>query len=128
MIVLDASAAIALLLDRPIEVASRIRARIDSTSESVSAPHLVDLEVTQALRRLVIRGETSNERAEDALGKLPGLPAIRYPHWPLLSRIWELRHNFSAYVALSEALDAPLLTSDRRLAAASGHRARIEVF
>ena len=58
-------------------------------------------------------------------------PLTRYPHDVLLERVWELRHNLTAYdaayVALAEALDATLLTRDRRLATASGHRARVDL-
>ncbi len=63
---------------------------------------------------------------------LLGLRITRYPHFVFLPRIWQLRHNLSAYdavyVALAEQLDAPLITRDNRLAAASGHRAAVEVF
>jgi len=62
---------------------------------------------------------------------LADFPLRRYPHDLLLPRIWDLRNNLTAYdatyVALAEALDAPLLTRDRRLAAAAGHRAQIEL-
>jgi predicted nucleic acid-binding protein len=66
-----------------------------------------------------------------ALADLADLPLNRYPHEFLLPRVWDLRQNFTAYdavsVALAETLDAPLLTCDRRLAAASGHLARVEL-
>jgi predicted nucleic acid-binding protein len=59
------------------------------------------------------------------------MPLVRHPHWPFLDRIWELRCNVTvcdaAYVALAEALDAPLLTCDRALARAPGHRAVVEL-
>lgn len=95
------------------------------------APHLIDVEALHALRRLVRRGELSPDRAEDARRDLAELTIVRYPHQPLSHRIWELRANLTAYdatfVALAEALDAPLVTSDRSLARAS-HRARTEVY
>ena len=83
------------------------------------------------LRRYAAAGEIDQDRGRAALQDLADFPLRRYPHDLLLPRIWALRHNVTAYdaayVALAEALDAPLLTRDRRLAAASGHRARIEV-
>lgn len=133
MIVLDASAAVALLLDHPPDVAARLGRRIGDGQESiVVVPHLLDLEVTQVLRRFLSRGEATQERAVDALDKLADLPAARYPHWPLLGRIWELRNSLTAYdaayVALAEILNAPLLTLDRRISMASGHHAQVETF
>jgi len=72
----------------------------------------------------------SAERGREALEDQEDISLRRYPHDFLLPRVWELRANLTAYdavyVALAEALDAPLVTRDRRLAAA-GHRARIEM-
>lgn len=99
--------------------------------QTLHAPHLIDLEVAQVLRRYAAIGQRAAERCRDALGDLSDFPLRRYPHDCLLSRVWELRHNLTAYdavyVALAEALDAPLLTRDRRLAAAAGHHARIDL-
>jgi len=96
------------------------------------APHLVDVEVTHALRRLVAIGELGDDRAADARLDLDALPITRYPHAALLDRAWELRHGLSVYdavyVSLAEALDAPLITCDRRLARAPGIRATVELF
>jgi predicted nucleic acid-binding protein len=129
VIVLDASAAIEVLLRTPR--AWRVERRLYDPGESAHAPHLIDIEVTQVLRRYAQSGQLSAERCRVALGDLTDLPLSRYPHDFLLPRVWELRANLTAYdviyVALAEALDAPLLTCDRRLAAAPGHRARIEV-
>ena len=129
MIVLDASALIDLLLRE--EGVKAIEDRVFAPGESLNAPHLIDLEVAQVLRRYRLAGELSDSRAENAFDDLAALPLQRYPHDILLPRIWELRHNATAYdaayLALAEALDAPLLTRDRRLAASRGHRARIEV-
>ena len=130
MIVLDASAAIDWLLQTP--AGRRIEQRIYSRNESLHAPHVFDLEVTQALRRLAQAGTVSARRAEEAIQDLLDLRIARYPHFVLLPRIWQYRHNLSAYdaayVALAEDLDAPLLTRDSRLAGAPGHVARIELF
>jgi predicted nucleic acid-binding protein len=83
------------------------------------------------IRRYAANGEIDGDRGLSALTDLADLPLRRYPHGFLLPRIWALRNNLTAYdaayVALAEALDAPLLTRDRRLAAAAGHRAQIEL-
>ena len=86
--------------------------------------------MTQVLRRLVAQGLLSVDRAGDARTDYADLAILRYPHLPFLDRIWELRANLTAsdaaFVALSEALGAPLVTTDARLAAAPGHRAHVE--
>ena len=96
----------------------------------MNAPHLIDLEIAHVLRKLVLRREISVERGAVALQDFAKIPIFKWPHCPLLSRIWELRDNVSAYdaayVSLAELLEAPLLTCDRRLAASSGHGAKIE--
>lgn len=129
MIVLDASVVLELLLATP--VGRRLEGRIFDPAETWHAPHLLDLEVVQVLRRYRRSGEISQPRARQALGDLADLPLHRYPHEPFLSRIWQLRDNLTAYdaayIALAETLDAPLLTRDRRLAGASGARARVEI-
>lgn len=109
-----------------------IEQRIYSRKETLHAPHLLDIEVTQVLRRLAWQGAITDQRAATAVQDLLDLRIVRYPHFLLLPRVWQLRHNLSAYdaayVALAEDLGASLLTRDSRLAAASGHRAVIEVF
>ena len=130
MIVLDASAAVEWLLLTP--AGQRIDKRISWGSESLHTPHLLDVEVAHALRRLVREGLVPPDRADEAIEDLDDLRISRYPHVVLLPRIWQLRHNFSsydaAYVALAETLGARLITCDRRLASASGHAASIEFF
>jgi len=130
MIVLDASAAVDWLLQTP--AGQIIERRIYSRNENLHAPHLLDLEVTQVLRRLALQGVVSVHRADEAVGDLVDLRMTRYPHLVLLPRIWQLRHNFSAYdaayIVLAEKLGAPLITRDARLASASGHGARVELF
>ena len=83
------------------------------------------------IRRYAVTGEIGRERSRVALADLADLPLRRYPHDFLLPRIGDLRNNLTAcdaaYVALAEALDTPLLTRDRRLAAAAGHHAQIEL-
>lgn len=130
MIVLDASAAVDWLLQTP--AGQNIEKRIYSQNESLYAPHLLDLEVTQVLRRLASQGVISAHRADEAVGDLLDLRITRYPHLVLVHRIWQLRHNYSAYdaayIVLAEKLRAALITRDGRLASASGHRASIELF
>jgi predicted nucleic acid-binding protein len=130
VIVIDASAAIEWLLHS--SAGWRIEQRLYSHSDTLHAPHLLDLEIAQSLRRLVREGVVSAERADDALSDLMVLRILRHPHHSLLPRIWQLRHNLSAYnaayAALAENLGAVLLTRDCRLASASGHTAQVELF
>ena len=129
MIVVDASAILELLL--AATAAPDIENRLLRTLESLHAPHLLDLEVAQVLRRYVSAGELTPQRGRQALDDLAELPIIRYPHNLFLSRIWALRHNVTAYdaayLALAESLPAPLVTCDAHLASAPGHRAIIEL-
>ncbi len=130
MIVVDASAAVTMFLNlRP--GAARVRERLGEVEE-VHVPHLFDVEVLHALRRHSLRGDLPEEKGRLILKLLHEMKAIRYPHAPLATRIWDLRENLTAYdavyVALAEALDAPLLTTDRRLAEAPGIRAAVEVY
>ena len=130
MIVLDASAAIAWLIQSPAGL--RIENRIYRVEEALHAPHLLDVEVAQVLRRLARQNAISGQRADAALNALFDLRVVRHSHADILPRIWQLRHNLSAYdaayVALAELIDAPLITRDSRLAAAPGHSARVELF
>ncbi|MSO94156.1 MAG: PIN domain-containing protein [Rhodospirillales bacterium] len=129
MIVVDASAVLEVLLRTA--AAAAVEERIFDSGETLHAPHLIDVEVAQVLRRYAIGGAIDPQRCGAALADLASLPLNRYPHDFLLPRVWELRSNLTAYdavyVALAEALDAPLLTRDRRLANASGHSARVEL-
>ena len=129
MIVVDASALLEALLRTP--AAEAVDRRLLRTGETPHAPHLLDVEVAQVIRRYAAMGEIDDERGRMALADLADFPVRRYPHGLLLPRVWELRNNLTAYdalyVALAEALDAPLLTRDQRLAAAAGHRARVEL-
>ena len=99
--------------------------------QTLHAPHLIDVEVAQVIRRYAAVGEIEPERGVTALADLADMHFRRYPHDLLLPRVWALRHNLTAYdavyVALAEALDAPLLTRDQRMAGAAGHHARIEL-
>jgi predicted nucleic acid-binding protein len=129
LIVIDASAALELLLASP--TGARVAERAFSDAETLCAPHLIDLEVAQVLRRYTLSGDLEPSRAAEALRDYLDLPIERYPHDLFLTRIWQMRHNVTAYdaayIVLAEALDAVLLTTDVRLASASGHDAQVEV-
>jgi predicted nucleic acid-binding protein len=129
VIVTDSSVVLELLLRTP--AAEQVSERLFRAGETLHAPHLLDVEVAQVLRRYAGRGEISAARGRLTLELLARLPIARYSHEPLLARIWALRTNLTAYdgayVALAEALGATLLTRDDRLAAAPGSRATIEV-
>ena len=130
MIVLDASAAVDWLLQTA--AGQSIEKRIYSRNETLHAPYLLDLEVTQVLRRLALQRVVPVIRADEAVRDLLDLRITRYPHFVLLPRIWQLRHNLSAYdaayIVLAEKLGAALVTREARLASASGHAAAIELF
>jgi predicted nucleic acid-binding protein len=129
VIVLDASAAVALVLAHPAGAA--IQAKLKQPSMSLHAPHLIDVEVAQVLRRYWISGDLPTVIAHERLQAYLALPIARYAHDALLKRVWQMRGNVSAYdavyLALAEALDAPLVTLDAKLAAAPGHHALVEV-
>lgn len=126
MLVLDASAAVELILRT--DVGDEVLRHLDST-HTLHAPELLGLEVVSVLRRLLHAREISESDADDALQLLRSLGIEWYEHEPFLARCLELRHHLSAYdaayVALAEALDAPLLTGDRKLASSHGHRAEV---
>jgi len=128
VIVVDASAIVDALV--PGEPDPDLRGVI--TEGDLHAPHLVDIEVINALRRHVAVGNMPAERAADAKDDFEALTIVRYPHLPLLDRVWELREFVTpydaAYVALAELLGAPLVTCDARLARASGHEAEMILF
>ncbi len=129
MIVVDASALLEALLRTP--AAKAVEKWLFDPEQTLHAPHLLDVEVAQVIRRYAANGEIDKDRGRAAVADLADFPLHRYPHDFLLPHVWDLRNNLTAYdavyVALAEALDAPLLTRDRRLAAAAGHHARIEL-
>ncbi len=120
MIVLDSSAVVEWLLGLPL--ADAVGARI-LAADSLHAPALMDIEVAQVMRRYTAAGEITADTGERALNVLRDLDVNRYTHESLLTTIWKLRHNLTAYdaafVALAGVLDAPLITLDRRIAGAT---------
>jgi predicted nucleic acid-binding protein len=128
VIIVDASVLAPALADDGVD-GDRVRGRL--RGEQLAAPELIDLEVVSTLRRAARSGRLDDRRAGQVLIDLAALPLRRVPHLPLLSRIWELRDNLTAYdaayVALAEALDALLLTADGPLGRASGVRCEVEV-
>ncbi len=128
MIVVDASAIVSAITDRSMpSLVQRLE-----TERYLHAPYLIDVEVTQTLRRLARSGRLAVDRASDARVDYVNLRIRRYRHVPLLARVWELRDALTAYdaayIALAEILDAPLVTCDARLASAPGHDADVQVF
>ncbi len=123
MIVIDASAAVALLVDAgPAgRWAEQVLAR-----EQLIAPHLMPVEAANILRRAAARGEISADAAALAHADLLALRVDLFPYEPFAPRVWELRENLTAYdawyVALAEALSAKLATLDSALCRASGPR------
>jgi predicted nucleic acid-binding protein len=129
LLVVDSSAVLAVLVAQspPAGLVDRL-----SEDGDLHAPHLIDVEVLHALRRLTLRRDLSEDRAADALADFSELAVVRYAHVELRDRVWELRHNLTAYdaafVALAELLDVPLATCDTHLGLAGGHSAHIELF
>jgi predicted nucleic acid-binding protein len=127
LIVVDASVIAPALAD---DDADGERARSRLRGERLTAPELLDLEVVSVIRKALLSGVLSRRRAGSALADLVELNLERVSHRPMLARIWELHQNLTpydaAYVALAEAIDATLVTADRRLSLAPGPRCTIE--
>ena len=129
MIVVDASTLLEFLLNT--DAAPRVAQRLFDSGETLHAPHLIDLEVAQVLRRYERAGAVSKPRAKNTLEDLDDMVIARYPHNVLLPRVWALRRNVTAYdavyLALAEVLGATLVTRDSALTSVSGHAARVEL-
>jgi predicted nucleic acid-binding protein len=129
LIVVDASAALEFLLRTAKGI--KVQERVLDSEESLHAPHLIDIEVTQTLRRLVILKEITAARGKQALEDHLAVNIKRAEHKDLLERVWSLRDSITAYdaayVVLAEILDCPLITCDAKLARSHGHKARIKL-
>ena len=127
--VLDASGAVEFLLNTT--AGKRLAARLADEAEVVHVPHLIDLEIAQVLRRYSRHGTLDARTGALALDHWRGLDVQRYSHEPFLDRIWQLRHNVTAYdaiyLALAEALSTVLLTGDRKLVGMPGVQAIVEL-
>lgn len=128
MIVVDASVIVTALADDGDD-GDQARRRL--RNERLTAPHLIDMEVVSAWRRLEAAGALDERRGRLAVDDLRVLRLERVPHGPLMARCWELRNNLTvydaAYVALAEALNVTLLTADARLVAAPGTKCDVEL-
>jgi predicted nucleic acid-binding protein len=129
LIVIDASAMTEFLLETAR--GRRVEERLYRDGDRFCAPHIMDLEVLRALRGLTLSSEIDPARAEEAIADLLAVPVLRYPHYDLVGRAWDLRHNLSvydaSYVALAETLDAVVVTCDGPLSRAPGHSARVDL-
>ncbi len=123
MIVLDASAMVEALVGR--DPADEL---LDALAGEIHAPSLLDIGVNSVLRGLELGRSLTGSRAEQALDDYWSFTIVRYELEPLRERVWRLRHQFTSYdafyLALGEALDAPLVTCDKKLAT-GGHHARV---
>ncbi len=128
MIILDASVVVELITNGPL--ADPLRRALSKRTDAFLVPYLLDVEVMSALRSMAASRRLDPHTSAQMIASLQALPAERYPHIPLLPRIWELRHNFTAYdatyLALAEATDSVLYTCDAKLS--KGHRAEVVVF
>lgn len=126
MIVVDASAMVEALVGRDVD-----DELLDALADGVCAPHLLDVEVLSVLRGLTLAGKLLGTVAEQARTDYFDLTITRYGMDTLADRVWELRHNVTtydaAYLALGEAIGAPVLTCDRKLAV-DGHRAQVRTY
>ena len=127
MIVVDASIVVEVLLRSDMGVA--LENLVVEGDDQLHAPHMLDVEVAHALRRCALHGEIDERRGRAWLGNLAAMSIERHGHQPLLERMWQLRHNLTAYdaayLALAESLDAPLLTRDAGLASVAEHHVRV---
>lgn len=129
MLVIDASALAEYLIGS--ELGGIADSHLQAHAGRLHLPHLAIIETASVFRSWTARGEVPEHRAQGAISNLRDFPATRWPVDPFLPRIWELRHNLSAYdaayVALAEALGATLVTTDARIAIASGHLATVQL-
>jgi predicted nucleic acid-binding protein len=128
LIVVDASIVVTALADDGPD-GDRIRARL--RGERLVAPHLVDVEVLSAWRRLATAGDLDQRRVALAMEDLRALRLERVAHGPVMGRCWELHQNLTVYdatyAALAEVMEVPLVTADAKLASAPGLRCEVDL-
>jgi predicted nucleic acid-binding protein len=128
MLIVDASCLYEVVADTAR--AEAVRAHL-ATDEDHAAPHLIDVEVANVIRRDHMLGRLDRTAAQQAIDDLQDWPAERFGHRSLLGRAWELRDSVRGwdafYVALAEVLEAPLVTADARLGRVTGLRCRVQV-
>lgn len=128
MIVLDSSAALDYLLGNKT-LGAWVERQLDAAGWNLHATHVIDIEVFAVVRARILSGSMTSRRGRALLDLFAGFPLRRYPHAQLFDRMWALREHVSArdasFVALAEALNAPLVTTDRRLSRAHGIRTTI---
>lgn len=126
MIVIDASAMVEALVGRHVD-----DDLLEALEDDVHAPHLLDVEVLSVLRGLMLSGKLKQHAAEQARTDHFAFTIARYELAGLADRVWELRNNHTTYdacyIALAEALTAPLYTCDSKLAR-DGHSAQVKIF
>ncbi len=129
MIVADASVVLELVLRTALS--AQCDALLLEAGAMMCAPQLINLEVVQVLRRYERGATLSLGRSSEAFQDFLDLPIVLYPHEPLITRVWQLRHTVTAYdgayIALAEALNAPLMTCDAHLARSHGHEAVVRL-
>jgi predicted nucleic acid-binding protein len=128
-LVLDASVAIELFA-RDRRPHPELRRRV--LTGAAAAPELMDLEICNVVRTMVLRGEARREEAAELVRDIRDAPVLRVGHRHLVDRVWELRDDVTAYdasyLALAEAVGVPLLTCDARVSRAGGHHAEVELY
>ncbi len=117
-LIVDASAVVDVLIDAPAAGAIRSRLR----RNELHAPAHIDAEVLSAIGRHHRAGRFSANAASSRLEMFQRMPIRRHQLSPLLLEAWSRRHNLrladALYAALSDRLQIPVLSTDRRLVAA----------
>ena len=127
--VIDASVLALAVIGRN---ADAVRIRQTLVEMKCHAPHLIDAEFGNVLRKRTRAGDVTPRQARTALIAAGSIVDVRYPHVGNLSELaWAMRDNLTfydaLYVALAVRLDVPLWTADRRLSRAPGLACAVEL-